>query len=51
LPAFDESREDAIYSKLEAKAIEQGLDPEMLCGIWKLIIEEVKQNHNKIRTS
>jgi len=45
LPPLDKSREDLIYEKLESKAIDFNIEPNVLKGIWKVIMTQSKEEH------
>lgn len=49
LPPLDKEREKIVFSKREKLAIKLNLNPKLVKRIFKLIIEEVKKNHKKIK--
>lgn len=49
LPSFDEVREKDQMIKFKKLAKENDLDPKMIESIFKLIISEVKKNHETIK--
>lgn len=51
LPSLDASREEAIYARFEKIAVEKEISPELLKGIWQLIITESKKNHEVIKNN
>ena len=48
LAAQDNAREAAQFAKIEQLSKEAGLNPEFMKKIFRLIIDEVIQNHKKI---
>tara|TARA_B100001057_G_C22753726_1_gene912820 strand:+ start:953 stop:1282 length:330 start_codon:yes stop_codon:yes gene_type:complete len=49
LPSFDKVREEDQMIKFKKLAKENDLDPKMITNFFKLIISEVKKNHEKIK--
>ena len=51
LPPLDKSREDLIYEKLESKAIDFGIEPNVLKDIWRVIMTQSKKEHKNTISS
>lgn len=48
LPPQDISRETELFSRIESYAKKNGLNPEFTKKIFRLIVDEVIENHKKI---
>jgi len=48
LPLLDKSREDLIYKKLQEKAVDFDLEPNVLEEIWRVIMTQSKREHKNI---
>ena len=49
LEALDESREAQKLAELRQFCAEKGLEPELITGLFKRIMEEVVKNHKRLR--
>lgn len=49
LPAIDEGREHAQFERLKRLAQEEGLNPELIYKLYRLIIDEVVENHRELQ--
>lgn len=49
LPPLDKKREKVVFQKKEELAKKLNLNPLLIKKIYRLIIEEVKKNHKKIK--
>ncbi len=49
LPAVDEAREQTQFERLGRLAQEGGLNPELIYKLYRLIIDEVVENHLELQ--